>query len=438
MIRGITLFICTECKKVFWAPDVEYDAMVYSVPMPCERCGSIRTMPMKLDPFHSDKLNPNKPLEKQLCYYSIYESIWKRIGRPDIDGTPDEQYRTGMMFLNGEAWSMRNSEVAFYWFMKAAKRGHAQAQYQVGAMLDRMRYRYKYDKYLEEPPFCCTSYAEGTVYQWISKAVGQGLPEAMCYLGNMYRIGNSVEKNFEKTFEWHQKAIVSGCVESEYALGCMYEQGEGVQPDLHEAVRWYKEAAKHGYVKAQLHLGRLYESTGKERDYQEAFVFYQQAAQQKPAEAWQRLASLYEAGKGMEQDFLKAWECYLNAWKAGSEKAYKEAKRLLDDGLAHPEVSALKEWYRKCIAQGHREMWYDLGKLYEEGKEGERNLEEAFQCYGIAARTAHVAEAQYALGCMYEQGEGTQPDLQKAVRWYEEAAKQGHVKAQAACRRLKE
>ena len=333
---------------------------------------------------------------------------------------------------------MRNSEVAFYWFMKAAKRGHAQAQYQVGAMLDRMRYRYKYDKYLEEPPFCCTSYAEGTVYQWISKAVGQGLPEAMCYLGNMYRIGNSVEKDFEKAFEWHQKAIVSGCVESEYALGCMYEQGEGTQPDLSEAVRWYKEAAKHGYVKAQLHLGRVYESTGKERDYQEAFVFYQQAAQQKPAEAWQRLASLYEAGKGMEQDFLKAWECYLNAWKAGSEKAYKEAKRLLDEGLAYPEVSALKEWYRKCIAQGHREMWYDLGKLYEEGKEGERNLEEAFQCYGIAARTAHVAEAQYALGCMYEQGEGTQPDLQKAVRWYEEAAKQGHVKAQAACRRLKE
>lgn len=70
-------------------------------------------MPMEQDPFHSDKLNPNKPLEKQLCYYSIYESIWKRIGRPDIDGTADEQYRTGMMFLNGEAWSMRNSKVAF-------------------------------------------------------------------------------------------------------------------------------------------------------------------------------------------------------------------------------------------------------------------------------------------------------------------------------------
>lgn len=31
MVRGKTLFICTECKKVFMAPDVEYGAMAYSV-----------------------------------------------------------------------------------------------------------------------------------------------------------------------------------------------------------------------------------------------------------------------------------------------------------------------------------------------------------------------------------------------------------------------
>ena len=83
-------------------------------------------------------------------------------------------------------------------------------------------------------------------------------------------------------------------------------------------------------------------------------------------------------------------------------------------------------------------MWYDLGKLYQEGKEGEQDLKEAFRCYLIAARTAHVAEAQYAVGCMYELGEGSQPDLHEAVRWYQEAAKQGHMQAQAACRRLEE
>lgn len=204
------------------------------------------------------------------------------------------------------------------------------------------------------------------------------------------------------------------------------------------ALRWCWKAALHGYAEAQLQLGYVYESTGKKRHLHTASTLYRQAAQQKPAEACPRLALLYEMGKGVEQDFLKAWEYYRNAWEAGNEKAFKEAKRLWDEGHVNPEMSAVKEWYRKCITQGHIEMWYDLGKVYYEGKEGERDLKEAFQCYLIAARTAHVAEAQYAVGCMYEQGEGVQPDLHKAVHWYKEAAKQGHAKAKVACRRLKE
>ncbi len=60
MTRGTTLFICTKCKKVFLAPDIEYGAMVYSRPMPCKRCGSIRTLPVV-----------------HLPYYSMYKSIWK-------------------------------------------------------------------------------------------------------------------------------------------------------------------------------------------------------------------------------------------------------------------------------------------------------------------------------------------------------------------------
>ena len=60
MIRGKTLFICTKCKKVYLAPDVEYGAMVYSVPMPCKRCGSIRTLPLS-----------------QLSAYSVYKGIWE-------------------------------------------------------------------------------------------------------------------------------------------------------------------------------------------------------------------------------------------------------------------------------------------------------------------------------------------------------------------------
>lgn len=431
MIRGTTLFICTQCKKVYLAPDVEYRAMAHSVSIPCERCGSMHTMPLRLSIFSkSDELNPSKPLEEQLWDYSIYKSIWERMGLngcvEQVD-TPDEQYRIGMSYLDGTSWSYHSSDVAFYWLMKAAKQGHVQAQYQVGVLL---RGRKPVPRYLQNPPFC---YSEGTAYQWIRKAAEQGLPEALCYLGN-HRA-----EDLEKAVTWYQKAIVSGCyAASEYAIACMYERCEEMERHTFRPLRWCWKAALHGYADAQLRLGTIYENAGKERHLHTAFAFYQQAASQRPAEAWQRLASLYEAGKGVEQDLVKAWECYQKAWEAGSEQAYKKAKCLLDEGRANPEMSAVKEWYRKCIAKGQKEMWYDLGKLYQECKEGEQDLKEAFQCYLIAARTAHVAEAQYAVGCMYELGEGTQPDLHEAVRWYKEAAKQGHVQAQAACRRLEE
>ena len=63
MVRGTTLFICTKCKKVFLAPDVEYYATVYSVPMPCKRCGSIRTMPLLMP------------------HYWFYKGIWETMER---------------------------------------------------------------------------------------------------------------------------------------------------------------------------------------------------------------------------------------------------------------------------------------------------------------------------------------------------------------------
>lgn len=297
MVRGTTLFICTKCKKVFLAPDVEYGAMVYSVPMPCERCGSICTLPMKLDLFvRSDKLNPNKPLKEQLRDYSSYEDIWKRMSDTYVEqeGTPDEQYSIGMEYLDGTRLSLHGSDVAFYWLMKAARRGHARAQYQVGMLLcDRS----PVPQYLHEHPFC---YSEGTAYQWMAQAAEQGFPEAMCGLGNMYRVGEAVEKNSGKAFAWHLKAAMSGCVTSEYAISCLYEQGEGVEQNTFKALCWYRKTALHGYAEAQLRLGIVYESSGKERHFRTAATLYQQAAQQNTVEACLRLSLLYEAGKGGE------------------------------------------------------------------------------------------------------------------------------------------
>ena len=63
MIWGTTEFRCSKCNKIFTAPDAEYCATILSTPMPCPRCGSIRTMPLLayLNPFN----------------ISIYRKIWE-------------------------------------------------------------------------------------------------------------------------------------------------------------------------------------------------------------------------------------------------------------------------------------------------------------------------------------------------------------------------
>lgn len=48
MIRGMTLFKCTECGNRFIAPDIELGATALSAPQKCPKCGSMRTRPSRL------------------------------------------------------------------------------------------------------------------------------------------------------------------------------------------------------------------------------------------------------------------------------------------------------------------------------------------------------------------------------------------------------
>ena len=63
MVRGITLFKCTQCGKRFWGPDMEYAASVFTAPCKCPQCGSIRTRPSRLVSL--------------VAYDFMYRKIWE-------------------------------------------------------------------------------------------------------------------------------------------------------------------------------------------------------------------------------------------------------------------------------------------------------------------------------------------------------------------------
>lgn len=66
MLRGKTLFICDECGNKFTAADFEYNATVFSMPMPCTKCGSNHTVPASVFSLLG-KLNPQR---------AMYRKIW--------------------------------------------------------------------------------------------------------------------------------------------------------------------------------------------------------------------------------------------------------------------------------------------------------------------------------------------------------------------------
>lgn len=68
MFRGYIKFHCTECGNNFMAPDFEYAASIYSMPQPCPKCHSIRTLPKHCLAW---------PIIKQ-SYLKLYKSIWER------------------------------------------------------------------------------------------------------------------------------------------------------------------------------------------------------------------------------------------------------------------------------------------------------------------------------------------------------------------------
>ena len=85
----------------------------------------------------------------------------------------------------------------------------------------------------------------------------QGVAKAQYNLGNMYRKGQGVERDFKETVKWYRKAADQGFARAQSNLAVMYANGQGVKQDLKEAFKWAQKAAVHGYAGAQEHLGLI-------------------------------------------------------------------------------------------------------------------------------------------------------------------------------------
>jgi len=107
----------------------------------------------------------------------------------------------------------------------AAERGSSSAQYDLGL---------KYLKGDENIPQDLK-----LALKWFRKAANKGHPYAQYYLGKMYDIDGSEERDDEEAFKWYLKSAEQGHYKAQALIGFMYQFGAGVKQDNIQAYMWY-------------------------------------------------------------------------------------------------------------------------------------------------------------------------------------------------------
>jgi len=83
---------------------------------------------------------------------------------------------------------------------------------------------------------------------------------------------------------------------------------------------------------------------------------------------------------------------------------------------------------KRSAEQGNAESQYELGLMYDLGKDVDQDYHKAFEWYEKSAQQG-LASSQSKLGSMYRYGKGVEVNHAKATEWYWKAYEQGNQEA---------
>ncbi|ORZ24783.1 hypothetical protein BCR41DRAFT_348507, partial [Lobosporangium transversale] len=173
-----------------------------------------------------------------------------------------------------------------------------------------------------------------------------------------------------------------------------------------------------------------YYGKGVPQDYLKAFDWYLKAANQGYASAQYNLGYMYLKGKGVPHDYSTAFSWFLKAANQGDVDAQNALGDIYSEGKGVPrDYSTAFNWYLKAANQGDADAQNALGDIYYYANGVPQDYSKAIDWYLKAANQGN-ADAQYTLGDMHHNGDGVTLDYSKAIDWYLKAANQGNADAQ--------
>lgn len=112
-------------------------------------------------------------------------------------------------------------------------------------------------------------------FQWFEKAANKGHARAQHNLGVLYQQGVGTERDFQKARHWLERAAKQGLADAQLEMGILNFWGRGLAKNPTEAAKWFRMAARQGQASALSSLGNLYfRGQGHEKDSTKALAYY--------------------------------------------------------------------------------------------------------------------------------------------------------------------
>lgn len=230
-------------------------------------------------------------------------------------GDPQAQTEYGIALAEGAAGQPPDLAKAERWWLLAAQKGEAEAQFRLG----------------------CLALSPGrfdplTASGWFEKAAASDHLFAKVELASLYERGEGMARNLDKARTLYAAAAADGDLLARLKLGLLHER-EG---EHGEALRWYRAAASMDHPGACYRLAQLLSAQQSEaNDLAEAASWYRNAALRGHAQAQACLGLLYYDGRGVAQDDVLA-----HAWLG-----------LAVDGLSDEEWRNAVECAQRDVAE---------------------------------------------------------------------------------------
>ncbi|GBB90794.1 hypothetical protein RclHR1_01790001 [Rhizophagus clarus] len=296
-----------------------------------------------------------------------------------------EDYSPAQFILGNYYENEKNLEKSIYWYNKAADNGNKFAQYKLGNY-------YLYGIGVERN--------ETKAFKYYEKSAEKGYVNAQNNLGFLYIKNEGTEKDLEKAIYWFHKAAAN---EDEVAydnLAICYELGIGVNKDENKAFVLYEKSAEKGYINSKFHLGycyingigtkinnekgfELYEEAEKGNnnktdlpdkeivdDLSNVKYWYQRLVEIDNKEALYELGEIYESGKGVNQNEIRAFDFYRQAAEKGCINGeYKLAHYFLQGIIVDIDIERALNLYKKAAEMGNVEAQKILELLSDQDEE---------------------------------------------------------------------